>query len=87
MDASSSSFDTATATATATVESAAAAVLATERWIVEKKKNQRRNYFTNGHRKVPYCHKIDHLLFVLAQFHPIKTMGQPPCFDIEYWRS
>ena len=37
MDASSSSFDT--ATATATVESAAAAVLATERWIVEKKKN------------------------------------------------
>jgi hypothetical protein len=33
------------------------------------------------------CHtsiKIDYILFVVAQFHPIKTMSQPPCFNIEY---
>ena len=72
------------ATTNVTTEAAAAAVLVTVAVDCGKEKNQRRNYFTNGHRKVPYCHKIDHLLFVLAQFHPIKTMGQPPCFDIEY---
>ena len=36
------------------------------------------------------CHtavKIQPVYFVLAQFYPIKTMSQPPCFDIEYWRS
>ena len=81
MDASSSSI-----AATITTEAAAAVTVTVRTVAVDcgKEKNQRRNYFTNGHRKVPYCHKIDHLLFVLAQFHPIKTMGQPPCFDIEY---
>ena len=36
------------------------------------------------------CHKcleINLVHFVLAQFHSKKAMGQPLCFDIEYWRS
>ena len=33
------------------------------------------------------CYKfleINLVYFVLAQFHPMKTISQPPCFDIEY---
>ena len=48
---------------------------------------QRQNYFTNGHWKVPYSHKIDPIWFLLAQFHQRNTMCQPLFFDIEYWRS
>ena len=36
------------------------------------------------------CHKsldINLIYFVLPQFHSKKAMSQPPCFDIEYWRS
>ena len=37
-----------------------------------------------------WCHKYletNLIHFVLAQFHSKKTMGQSPCFDIEYIRS
>ena len=33
------------------------------------------------------CLKTNLVHFVLAQFHSKKAMSQPPCFDIEYWRS
>ena len=37
--------------------------------------------------KCLYCMKSHPVQSVLAQFCPIKTMSQPLCFDIDYWRS
>ena len=82
MDDSSSSLDAAT---TAVEAAAAAAVLLRwriARWIVEKK--TRRNYFQRRHWKMPVVLERNLVYFVLDQFHPMKTMSQPLCFDIEY---
>ena len=38
-------------------------------------------------RKCHKCLEINIVYFALVQFHSKKAMSQPPCFDIEYWRS
>ena len=71
--------------ATTTVEAAAAAVvLATERWIVEKKKNHDDEIIFFARQYQIHYIKLNLVQFISAHFHPMKTMSQPPCFDMEY---
>ena len=85
MDASSSS-STATAIATTVAVESTAAVLL-RRIAVDRGKEKNHDDEIILQTVIVKCHtaiKIDHIRIVPAQFHPIKTMNQPPCFDIEY---
>ena len=77
MDASSSSSSSSsTATATATtvaVESTAAVLL--QRIAVDRGKEKNHDDKIILQTVIGKCHTAT---------HPIKTMSQPPCFDIEY---
>ena len=78
MGASSSSAAAAAATTVAATAVAVAAVLVKVAVDREKLKDkQRQNYFTNGHWKVSYSHKIDPIWFLLAQFHQRNNVSTP----------
>ena len=83
---SSSSSFVAAAVTTTTVEAASQYCYGED--AVDREKNHDEEIILQT--VIRKCHtamKIDHIRFVLAQIHPMKTMSQTPCFDIEYWRS
>ena len=80
---SSSVANTTTVAATAAVV-AAVAVLATVALEKIIKNHDDEIILQTVIGKCQKCLKINLVYFVSAHFYPIKTMGQPPCFDIEY---
>ena len=81
---SSSSIDAVTTTVEAAVVTAA--VLMTVALDQKLKNHDDIIIFNNVIGKCHKCLKMNLVYFVIAQFHPMKTMShvQTPCFDIEY---
>tara|TARA_B110001452_G_scaffold224549_1_gene198176 strand:- start:259 stop:507 length:249 start_codon:yes stop_codon:yes gene_type:complete len=78
-----SSFDA----ATITIEAAVAATVALLMMVAvyrEKENNETEIIFNDVIGKCHKCLKVNLIDFLQAEFHLMKTMSQPPCFDIEY---